>query len=97
MTISGPGCEPAGRYTSGSIRTSDTSAMPVGFRSRVPEKITSSILMPRKSFADCSPSTQLMASEILDLPHPLGPTIAVTPLLSSNTSVRSQKDLKPRI
>ena len=29
--------------------------------------------------ADCSPSTQRMASDTLDLPQPLGPTMAVTP------------------
>jgi hypothetical protein len=29
--------------------------------------------VPRRDFADCSPSTQLMASLIFDLPQPLGP------------------------
>src|SRR5580704_2165780 len=84
-------------YTSGSTRVSDTSAMPVGLRSRVPAKMTSSILMPRRLLADCSPSTQVIASEMFDLPQPLGPTMAAMPSPASCTSVRSQKDLKPRI
>ena len=60
-------------YTSGSIRVSETSAMPVGLRSRVPAKITSSMRDPRRVLADCSPSTQEMASAIFDLPQPFGP------------------------
>ena len=71
--------------------------MPVGLRSRVPAKMTSSILTPRRLLADCSPSTQVMASEMLDLPQPFGPTMAAMPWPESNSSVRSQKDLKPRI
>src|ERR1700723_1679382 len=78
------------------MRVSDTSAMPVGLRSRVPAKMTSSILRPRRDLADCSPRTQLMASEILDLPQPLGPTTTAMPDPASWTSVRSQNDLKPR-
>src|SRR6266849_4606882 len=50
---------------------------------------------PRKLFADCSPSTQLMASLRFDLPHPFGPTIAAIPPPLNRSSVRSQKDLKP--
>ena len=38
-----------------------------------------------------------MAPEMIDLPQPLGPTMAAMPCPSSCTSVRSQKDLKPRI
>ena len=57
----------------------ETSAMPSGLRPSVPLKITSAISPPRKALADCSPSTQRMASETFDLPHPLGPTMAVTP------------------
>src|SRR5271163_3016112 len=71
--------------------------MPVGLRSRVPAKMTSSILTPRRDLADCSPRTQVMASEMLDLPQPLGPTMAAIPSPESWTSVRSQKDLKPSI
>src|SRR6185295_12486432 len=44
----------------------------------------------------CSPSTQVMASTTLLLPHPLGPTIAVTPV-SNASSDRSGKLLKPAI
>ena len=79
------------------MRCSVTSAIPVGLRSRVPAKITSSMRTPRSDFADCSPSTQAMASEMLDFPQPLGPTMAATPSPGNLSSVRSQKDLKPRI
>src|SRR5438552_11452416 len=79
------------------MRVSDTSAMPVGWRSRVPEKMTSSIREPRKVLADCSPNTHEMASAIFDLPQPLGPMMAATPSPGNFSSVRSQKDLKPRI
>src|SRR5882672_4435451 len=71
--------------------------MPVGLRSRVPAKITSSMREPRRDLADCSPSTHEMASEILDLPQPLGPTMAAIPSPWNFSSVRSQKDLNPRI
>src|SRR5262245_20457404 len=71
--------------------------MPVGLRSRVPEKMTSSIREPRRVFADCSPSTQEIASAMLDLPQPLGPMIAATPSPWNFSSVRSQNDLNPRI
>ena len=54
-----------------------TCAMPSGLRSRVPAKITSSMRVPRRLLALCSPSTQLMASLMLDFPHPFGPTMAV--------------------
>src|SRR5205823_10405764 len=79
------------------MSVSETSAMPVGLRSRVPAKITSSMRTPRKLLADCSPRTQEMASEIFDFPHPLGPTTAAIPSPGNFSSVRSQKDLNPRI
>ena len=72
-----------------------TDAMLNGFRSRVPAKITSSILEPRKVLADCSPSTQLMASLRFDFPQPLGPTMAAMPEPLNRISVFSKKDLKP--
>ena len=71
-----------------------TSATPKALRLLLPEKMTSSILLPRRYFALCSPKTQRMASEILLLPEPLGPTTAVMPLSNVN-SVLSAKDLKP--
>src|SRR5579864_3871274 len=71
--------------------------MPVGLRSRVPAKMTSSMREPRRVLADCSPSTHEMESEIFDLPHPLGPMIAATPSPWNLSSVRSQNDLNPRI
>src|ERR1700735_1333082 len=79
------------------MRVRETSAIPVGLRSRVPAKMTSSIFTPRRDLADCSPRAQVMASEMLDLPHPFGPTTAAIPSPERWTSVRSQKDLKPSI
>src|SRR5512140_709189 len=69
--------------------------MPRGLRSRVPAKMTSSMRAPRRLLADCSPSTQLMASLMLLLPHPFGPTIAAIPSPLKRSSVRSQKLLNP--
>src|SRR5580704_14087477 len=69
--------------------------MPSGLRSRVPANITSSMRLPRRLFADCSPSTQLMASLMFDFPQPLGPTMAAMPSPLNRSSVRSQKDLNP--
>src|SRR5271163_3122108 len=71
--------------------------MPSGLRSRVPAKITSSILPPRSVFALCSPSTQLTPSRMFDLPQPFGPTTTAIPWPGTCTSVRSQNDLNPRI
>src|SRR5262245_54038994 len=73
-----------------------TSAAAVGLRASLPLKITSSILSPRRRLALCSPITHVIASATLLLPHPLGPTIAVTPL-SNASSERSENDLKPLI
>src|SRR5438093_12843715 len=56
--------------------------------------MTSSILPPRSKRGDCSPSTQRTASEMFDLPHPLGPTIAVTPASNGSSTVPAN-DLKP--
>ena len=69
--------------------------MPVGWRSRVPLKITSCMLPPRRLLADCSPNTQLIASLIFDFPQPFGPTMAVMPPPLNSTSERSQNDLNP--
>ncbi len=66
-------------------------------RSWVPPKMTSSILpAPRSCLELVSPSTQRMASEILLLPEPLGPTTAVMPR-SMPILIRSGKLLKPCI
>jgi hypothetical protein len=56
--------------------------------------MTSSILPPRSSRADCSPSTQRTESDTFDLPQPFGPTIAVTPSSKVSDTV-SAKDLNP--
>src|SRR5260221_4867716 len=79
------------------MSVSDTSAIPVALRSRVPAKITSSMRTPRRLLADCSPNTQEMESAIFDLPQPFGPTTAAMPSPGNLSSVRSQKDLNPRI
>ena len=74
--------------------TSVTWAKPVWGRLEVPPKMTSSILAPRRPLALCSPMTQRMASEMLDLPEPLGPTMAV--MSSPKFSVVSSgNDLNP--
>src|SRR5215472_7550268 len=52
---------------------------------------------PRRVLADCSPNTQEMESAIFDFPQPLGPTTAAMPSPGNLSSVRSQKDLNPRI
>ena len=79
----------------GSTKTMVTDAIPTGFRALVPAKITSSMRAPRRLRADCSPSTQLMASLRLDLPQPFGPTTAAIPPPLNFNSVLSQNDLKP--
>src|SRR5271166_3259744 len=54
----------------------------------------SSTLLPRRRVGACSPSTHLIASTTLDLPHPLGPTTAVIPG-AKLIVVESRNDLKP--
>src|ERR1041385_9406476 len=83
-----------GRSPARLSRCSETSVRLTGRRPADPWKITSSILPPRSSRADCSPSPQRPASDTLDLPQPWGPTIAVTPSSNSRVTV-SAKDLKP--
>src|SRR3954468_18933664 len=63
-------------------------------RPELPEKITSSISLPRIEEGRVSPITQRMASNRLDLPQPFGPITAVRPG-STKSSVGSTKDLKP--
>ncbi len=72
-----------------------TWARPNGGRDEVPAKITSSIEVPRRFFAPCSPITQVRASTMLDLPEPFGPTTAVMPG-SKRSVVAEANDLKPR-
>src|SRR5215213_2638558 len=56
----------------------------------------SCIVWPRTAKGLCSPSAHRTPSVMFDLPHPLGPTITLTP--GENRSlVRSGKDLKPLI
>src|SRR5699024_1115177 len=58
----------------------DTSAIPRAFFLAVPLKMTFVMLAERSRLGRCSPKTQRIESTILDLPQPLGPTIAVMPL-----------------
>src|SRR5207245_11260590 len=60
----------------------------------VPAKMRSSAWRQRTLRTFCPPSAQRTASGRLDLPEPLGPTTAVTPLSKSST-VRGAKVLKP--
>src|ERR1700677_3888098 len=71
-----------------------TSATLRAGRPALPEKITSSISLPRTEVGRVSPITQRMASNRFDLPQPLGPITAVRPG-SMKSSVGSTKDLKP--
>src|ERR1041385_3360026 len=63
-------------------------------REPVPPKMTSSMPVPRIEVGRFSPITQRIASNRLDLPQPLGPTMPDSPG-SMNNSVGSTKDLKP--
>src|SRR5262245_56121815 len=56
--------------------------------------MTSSVFLLRRVEWLCSPSTQRTASEMFDLPLPLGPMIAVMPG-SKRKTVRLAKLLKP--
>ena len=66
----------------------------MGWREREPLKITSAIASPRNCLAERSPITQRTASTMLDLPQPLGPTMALR-LPGKGIVVGSTKDLKP--
>src|SRR6185437_7490465 len=57
-------------------KVSDTSARLDALRLLVPLKITLSIFSDRSIRVLCSPNTHRIASTTLDLPQPLGPTIA---------------------
>src|SRR3954470_11523341 len=77
-------------------KVSVTSARPFGPRDSEPLKITSSMFLPRRCLALCSPSTQRIESTMFDLPQPFGPTMPTTSW-SKWITVRSTKDLKPVI
>ena len=69
----------------------------MGLRFFDPENITSLIkASPRSDLTDCSPKTKRIASTILLLPDPLGPTIQVISL-SKFKLILSANDLKPDI
>src|SRR5690242_14886015 len=75
-------------------KISSTVACPTGLRAFEPEKITSVSESPRRRLAALSPITQRIASMMLDLPQPLGPTTPVM-LVGRCSVVGSTKDLKP--
>src|SRR5947209_6956146 len=75
---------------------SETSAIPSGALPCPPEKMISSLFLPRNWRMLCSPSTQRTASATFDFPAPFGPTTAVIPVLNSS-EVRTAKLLKPSI
>src|SRR5579859_5704619 len=83
-----------GRLPSVLSRTSETSAIPSGWREAEPAKMTSSGLRARTALADCSPRTHNTPSAMLDLPLPFGPTTTTIPGKNS-VDVRAAKDLKP--
>src|SRR5579859_7501392 len=83
-----------GRLPSELSRTSETSAIPSGWREAEPAKMTSSGLRARTALADCSPRTHNTPSAMLDLPLPFGPTTTTIPGKNS-VDVRAAKDLKP--
>src|SRR5690625_7581866 len=58
----------------------ETSAIPRAFLLAVPLKITLLIELERSRGGRRSPNTHRSPSPIFDVPHPLGPTIAVLPL-----------------
>src|SRR3972149_9517289 len=72
---------------------SDTSAIAIS--SFLLLKITSPIELPRRELGLCSPRTHEIASAILLLPLPLGPTITLIPG-SKNNWLLFLKDFKPR-
>src|ERR1700744_3027622 len=77
-------------------KVSETSARLAALRLLEPLKIMFSIFSERSVRVLCSPSTHLMASTTFDLPHPFGPTIAVTPSLKFMVTL-SPKLLNPLI
>ncbi len=87
---------PAGRASvpSSLSSTSVTSAMPSGRRRSVPAKMMSSVRTPRRDRRLPSPSAQRIASKMLVLPLPFGPTTPVT-WDENSIPVRSAKVLNP--
>src|SRR5690606_2496653 len=75
-------------------KISSTVACDTGLRAAEPEKITSVSESPRRRLAELSPITQRTASMMLDLPHPLGPTMPVM-LVGRCSVVGSTNDLNP--
>ncbi len=84
----------SGRVPSELSSTRSTSAKPTACLAELPANMTSSIDAPRRCLALCSPKTHKTASEMLDLPEPLGPTTTVRPG-SRRKAERSANDLKP--
>src|SRR5665213_2309633 len=85
----------AAAANSGSTRVRVTSANPVGGRFSVPLKMQSAMRSARSDLWLCSPSTQEIASTILDLPQPFGPMMQLSPVPLNVRWVFSQNDLNP--
>jgi hypothetical protein len=67
--------ELGGQQVAGVLEVRETSARPEAERVREPLKMRSSRWSERRALILCSPITQRMASTMLLLPQPLGPTI----------------------
>ena len=61
----------------------------------MPLKMQSDIRSARRVLWLCSPRTQEIASTMLDLPHPFGPMMQLSPAPLNVRCVFSQKDLNP--
>src|SRR5690625_1811974 len=84
----------AGRIPLLLTRVRDTTVNPRSRLLAVTLRITLFIEVERSRRGRCSPRTQRRESTMLDLPHPLGPTMAVMPL-SNLTFVLWAKLLNP--
>src|SRR3989344_3258770 len=79
------------------LELSNTTFIPARFMrgsAGEPPQMRSSPFFERMDFIDCSPKTKRKASATLDLPDPLGPTIAAMGE-AKRSSVFFPKDLKP--
>jgi len=86
-----------GNPPSSLLNVIETNASSAFFSSSVPENIRSDNLSPLIDFADILPTTKQIASVILDLPLPLGPTTQVKPLERGSETVLLPYDLNPFI
>src|SRR5437660_2750949 len=90
-----PSTRRAASANSLSTKVNVTSANPMGGRLAVPLKMQSDIRSARSVLWLCSPSTHEIASTMLDLPHPFGPMMQLSPAPLKVRCVFSQNDLNP--